>query len=248
MKISEIRNNAFAMPFTSPSYSKGPYRFMNREFFIITYRTDADALRAVVPEPLTIKDPLVSFEFIRMPDSSGFGDYTESGQVIQVIDQDGKPANYTHMMFLDDESPIAGGREIWGFPKKLASPTLQIESDTLVGSLHYGSVKVATGTMGFKYEALDIAEEQKKLSQTPGYLLKIMPDVNGKARICELVRYFCKDVVVHSAWTGPARLELFQHALAPVSDLPVLEIISSKHLLCDLTLGLGEVTFDYLKT
>jgi hypothetical protein len=28
-------------------------------------------------------------------------------------------------MFLDDESPIAGGRELWGFPKKLASPSSQ---------------------------------------------------------------------------------------------------------------------------
>ena len=50
MKISEIRNNAFAMPFTSPSYSKGPYRFMNREFFIITYRTDT----AIKEKPPTL--------------------------------------------------------------------------------------------------------------------------------------------------------------------------------------------------
>jgi acetoacetate decarboxylase len=53
-------------------------------------------------------------------------------------------------------------------------------------------------------------------------------------------------VTVHGAWTGPARLELFHHALAPVADLPVLEVISAKHLMCDLTLGLGEVAFDYL--
>ena len=126
MKISDIRANAYSMPFVSPSYPIGPYHFVNREFFIITYRTDLDALRQVVPEPLTVKDPLVSFEFIRMPDSSGFGSYTESGQVISVIDMDGKPASYTHMMYLDDESPIAGGRELWGFPKKLANPKLPL--------------------------------------------------------------------------------------------------------------------------
>jgi len=32
-----------------------------------------------------------------------------------------------------------------------------------------------------------------------------------------------------------------------VADLPVLEIVSAKHLLCDLTLGLGKVAFDYLE-
>jgi acetoacetate decarboxylase len=70
---------------TSPTYPQGPYKFVNREFLIVTYRTDAKKLRELVPEPLEIDmdNPLVKFEFIRMPDSSGgFGDYTESGQVI----------------------------------------------------------------------------------------------------------------------------------------------------------------------
>ena len=247
MKIAEIKKNAYSMPFASPSYPKGPYRFRNREFLIISYRTDPKKLREMVPEPLIIDDPIVHYEFIRMPDSSGFGDYTESGQVISVIDEQGRRGGYTHMMYLDDEAPIAGGRELWGFPKKLAHPKLVVDSDTLVGLLNYGQVRVATGTMGYKYEELDRIAEQKKLLETPNYLFKIIPHVDGTARVCELVRYYLQDVNVKGAWTGPARLELCQHALAPVADLPVLEIVGAKHLVCDLTLGLGEVAYDYLK-
>ena len=84
MNISDIEATAFAMPLTSPAFPRGPYHFKNREFMVITYRTELAALRAVVPEPLEISEPLVKFEFIRMPDSSGFGDYTESGQIIPV--------------------------------------------------------------------------------------------------------------------------------------------------------------------
>jgi acetoacetate decarboxylase len=40
---------------------------------------------------------------------------------------------------------------------------------------------------------------------------------------------------------------LFNHALAPVADLPVREVVSAVHVLTDLTLGLGEVVHDYLK-
>jgi hypothetical protein len=36
----------------SPAYPPGPYRFVNREYLILTYRTDPAKLRAVVPEPL----------------------------------------------------------------------------------------------------------------------------------------------------------------------------------------------------
>jgi acetoacetate decarboxylase len=50
----------------------------------LTDLTDLERLRAIVPEPLALEAPLVKYEFIRMPDSTGFGDYTESGQVVPV--------------------------------------------------------------------------------------------------------------------------------------------------------------------
>ncbi|MCB1369227.1 MAG: acetoacetate decarboxylase [Rhodobacteraceae bacterium] len=244
MKMNDVARQAFAMPLTSPSYPRGPYRFVNREFLTITYRTDMEALRRVVPEPLEIPEPLVKYEFIRMPDSTGFGDYTESGQVIPVA-LNGIAGGYVHAMFLNDEAPIAGGREIWGFPKKLADPSLRVEKDTLIGTLNVGSVRVATGTMGYKYRELDHASVMTALT-APNYLLKIIPHVDCSPRICELVRYYTTDITLKGAWEGPAGLELHQHALAPVADLPVLEVFSAVHLLTDLTLGLGEVVHDYL--
>lgn len=245
MKIDDVRKRAFAMPLTNPSYPPGPYRFVDREFFVITYRSDPDALQAVVPEPLEIAEPVVKYEFIRMPDSTGFGDYTESGQVIPVV-YEGQPGSYVHAMYLNDDSPIAGGREIWGFPKKLAEPALRIEKDTLLGTLDYGPVRIATGTMGYKHKALDAKAVQKSLA-APSFLLKIIPHVDCGPRVCELVRYYLEDLTVKGAWSGPAALELHHHALAPVADLPVLEVLSGVHILSDLTLGLGEVVHDYLQ-
>src|SRR5258707_13197821 len=117
MNAAEVRERAFAMPLTQPAYPRGPYRFRNREYLIITYWTDRDKLRELVPEPLEVASDLVKFEFIRMPDSTGFGDYCEVGQVIPVS-FGGRPGNYTLCMFLNDHPPIAGGRELWCFPKK----------------------------------------------------------------------------------------------------------------------------------
>ncbi|HSZ53565.1 MAG TPA: acetoacetate decarboxylase [Caulobacteraceae bacterium] len=245
MKATEVRERAFAMPLTAPAYPPGPYRFCNREYLTLTYRTDPDRLRALVPEPLEAEGSLVKFEFIRMPDSTGFGDYTEAGQVIPVTFQ-GRKGGYTHCMFLNDHPPIAGGRELWGFPKKLAQPSLRAEIDTLVGSLDYGPVRVATGTMGYKHREAD-AEAAKAALSAPNYLLKIIPHVDGSPRICELVEYSLEDIRMKGAWTGPGALSLAAHALAPVAELPVLEMVSASHLVCDLTLGLGRVVHDYLQ-
>ncbi len=244
MNADEVKRRAFAMPLTSPAFPPGPYRFVNREFLIISYRTDPDALAAVIPAPLEMTDPIVKFEFIRMPDSTGFGDYTEAGQVIPVRFQ-GQAGGYVHAMFLDCEPPIAAGREIWGFPKKLASPELRVEKDLLAGVLRYDSVPVAVATMGYKHRALAHDGILAALT-TANFLLKIIPHVDGTPRICELVRYYCEEVTVKGAWAGPAALELFEHALAPVASLPVREVISGVHILSDLTLGLGTVVHDYL--
>ena len=244
MKASDVRATAYSMPLTSPAYPKGPYRFVNREFLVITYRTDPEKLRAVVPEPLQIDEPLVKFEFIRMPDSTGFGNYTESGQVIPV--RLGKETGgYSHAMYLNDGPPIFGGRELWGFPKKYAQPSLEVDRDTLVGTLDYGPVRIATGTMGFKHVAVEQGSVLKALA-APNFLLKIIPHVDGSPRICELVHYELLDVALKGAWRGPAALDLRRHALAPVAQLPVLEVVSAIHIQADLTLGLGRVVHDYL--
>jgi acetoacetate decarboxylase len=111
-----------SMPLAGPSYPKGPYRFINREYMVISYETDPDIVRAQLPEPLEpVASPIVHYEWIRMPDSSGFGSYTESGMVIPCRLQ-GEDMNFVAQMYLDDDPPIAAGREIWGFPKKYACP------------------------------------------------------------------------------------------------------------------------------
>jgi acetoacetate decarboxylase len=227
-----------------PAYPSGPYRFPDREYLVITYRSDLDGLREIIPALLELDGPFVKYEFIRMPDSTRFGDYTESGQVI-LVTFSGRKGGHTHCMFLNDEPLIAGGREIWGFPKKLANPSLPVETDTLVGTLDYGPVRVATGTMDYKHRAVDRASAVAALG-APNYLLKIIPHVDGTARICELVEYFLDDIEIKDAWTGPGALSLQPHALAPVADLPVIEVVSAVHILADLTLGLGCVVHDYL--
>ena len=107
-------------------------------------------------------------------------------------------------------------------------------------------MRVATGTMGYKHKPADLTAIKASL-EAPNFLLKIIPHVDGTPRICELVEYYLEDIDLKGAWTGQAALDLHAHALAPVAELPVLEIISATHVIADLTLGLGNVVYDYLR-
>src|ERR1700761_6477720 len=141
---------ASSMPLASPSYPRGPYHFKNREYLIVEYETDPEIIRELLPEPLVPDGNKVFYEWMKMPDSSGFGDYEESGCGIHAL-YNGQPCNFSVMMYLDDEPPTTGGREIWGFPKKLGSPQLKVVHDTLTGLLTYDEERVALGTMAYKH-------------------------------------------------------------------------------------------------
>jgi len=238
-----------SMPASSPSYPLPPFRFVNREYMTVIYESHPDAIRAAVPEPL-VPDPSnqVFFECIRMPDSSGFGDYTESGLVIP-CHYEGTPCSFVAQMYLDDEAPIAGGREIWGFPKKLANPKLEVASDTLTGTLDYAGQRVATATMAYKHENHS-RDPQKTVDalQKLQVLLKLIPDADGKPKIVQLVGLNITEVTVKGSWAGPARLHLIPHVNAPVADLPVRKVLGGLHFIADLTLPGGRVLLDYMKS
>ncbi len=243
MRIEEVRAQS-TTPLGSPAYPAGRYRFTGREYLNILYRTDAEAMRRVVPEPLTVADPLVRFEVMRMPDVTGLGSFTESGQVLRV-EYEGEPADYLHAMYVDSVASIASGREISAFPKKAGTPSLYVDSDTLVGTLDYGSLRVATATMGYKHAPLSEEDARAEIGQ-PTFGLKMLPGYDRRPRILELVRSQITDITIRGAWTGPASLQYFEHVMAPLADLPVLEIVSASHILTDLTLGRAGLVYDYL--
>jgi acetoacetate decarboxylase len=244
MRIEDVRRQ-LTTPLGAPAYPPARYRFTDREYLNITYRTDPDAMRAVVPEPLVVTEPLVRFEVLRMPDTTGLGSFNESGQVLHV-EYEGEPADYLHAMYVDSLASIASGREISAYPKKLGAPTLYTDSDTLVGTLDYGSLRVATATMGYKHRPLDEADARAEIGR-PTFGLKVLPAADRRGhRILELVRSQITDMTIKGAWTSPARLQLFEHVNAPLADLPVLEVVTATHILTDLTLGPTSVAFDYL--
>lgn len=236
-----------SMPAASASYGRPPCRFINREFFIVTYESDPAAIRQAVPEPLEPDGSnTVSYEWIKMPDSSGLGSYEESGIVIPCTFH-GEPCNFVAQMYLDNAPAILGGREIWGFPKKWAKPRLSVEeTETLTGTLLYNNALVAMGTMPFKYNILDEQETAKSIAKTQ-VNLKLIPDVDGTPKIAQLVAYNLENITVKGAWSGSARLSLIPHVNAPVADLPVKSYIGGKHFIADLTLPYGRVLYDYLQ-
>src|SRR5262249_53795540 len=158
----------------------------------------------------------------------------------------GETATSDAWISLKHPPPIAAGREIWGFPKKYAHPKLEIVKDTLTGTLEYAGQLVAMGTMGYKHESMAGNGERTTATLSKTQInLKLIPGVEGRSEICQLVAINLADIVVKGSWIGPGRLHLVPHVNAPVADLPVRRVIGAHHFLADLTLPYGRVVYDY---
>jgi len=102
--------------------------------------------------------------------------------------------------------------------------------------------------MGYKHEAMagngDLTREAPSKAQVN---LKLIPGVDGRAEVCQLVAINLTDIVVKGSWIEPGRLHLVPHVNAPVADFPVRHVLGAHHFLADLTLPYGRVVYDYNK-
>src|SRR5512141_2560025 len=71
-----------SMPLQSPTFPRGPYKFFNRQYLVISYKTDAALIREALPEPLQPAGDTVSVQWLDLPDGEGFGAYSAAAQII----------------------------------------------------------------------------------------------------------------------------------------------------------------------
>ncbi|SDT45557.1 acetoacetate decarboxylase [Bradyrhizobium canariense] len=244
LSAQRVREEAFAMPIHQPAFGRSPSWFLDRPALTVTYRTDMDLARAIVPEPLVVKDPLVSLAFLYMV-APGIGDYYEFAQSITCFLGD-EEVSFRPLMVAENVTAIIMGREVLGLPKKYGHPRVGQNGSSYVGTLECDGSLVARASMAYKYQDVPAERAMKALAR-PSVVLKIVPDVDGRPRIADLVRFEYSDITLKGAWTGPGSVDLFHHEAAPLAALPVREVVSIVHTLSDSLLRPGTSVHDYLK-
>ena len=168
----------------------------------------------------------MKFEFIRMPDSTGFGDYTESGQVIPVSLQG--PQGRLHATACSSttirRSPAVASSG--AFPRSSPSPTLHAEIDTLVGTLHYGPI-----AHRHRHHGLQAQGRRSRRSQGVDADAELPAQDHAACRRHARASASWSNITLRTSickapGPGLRRSTLISHALAPLAELPVLEIVS----------------------
>ena len=246
-KRSDIIKGGFSTPLDAPMIPSFPFTFRDIKIFTLVYRTDVEAMRALLPEPLVPTGDEVMIHFYQMNDTSWVGPYNEVN-VMFGAELPGKAVgSYSPYLFLSSDVGVTHGREIHGQPKKFGNPKIDFRGDLIVGTLERNGIDVVTGTMPYKQQEADISELSDVFPFATNINLKAVEHIEGSPAIRQLTSRSLSDVKVTECWRSPCTTELRANAQAPVHRLPVREMLDGFFWAAEFTLVPGEVLLDYLR-
>ena len=129
-----LGNAEYSMPADAAAYQRPPFYYRNTRSIVVAFETDLEAALQALPAPLALIEPataILSFYEYRW---TTFGPYNEAILSL-LVEHKGRPMNYVMHIAVTTEPPMLAGREIWGFPKKLAQIEFKNDRDMIYGTL-----------------------------------------------------------------------------------------------------------------
>ena len=227
-----------SMPVDAPAFPRPPYAYRDAELVIHEYVTDPDAAAALLPTPLTLTDePVVELTFARYPWST-LGPYNEV-VVSLACTHAAQACKHAVVLYVDSESALISGRELAGFPKKMA------RIDIRPGSIYGCSLERPAGISLCTSVFQPAGPLPLSFPTTRHFTsLRVIPDPEQAAApsLAELVQ---TDWILESgeAFAGSGSCHFSgASALDPLHLLPVRRPLGSMLMRCNMTVaGSGRI-------
>jgi len=252
----------FSMPLSPEGRAplfEGPPKHFGGRIMSVVFRPQREALAALVPEPLELpKDPVCVVRINELLNDQGRGDdfvarYPEAAQYMEAVVAvplvyKGIVGNYDPYLWVDNHACAAGGREIYGLPKKMGKIYL---------TKHFpkspiGPGSLLTGTLETNSSRLISASVQLRRKADPSkmprvecfYCLRLIPspEKDGKP-IYEILKFVLQNYTVHEIWAGDASLSFGASDFDELEVLEPKEIIGGFYSVVDWDLPHAEIIF-----
>ena len=233
-----LKNAQYSMPADAAAYQSPPFYYRNTRSISVAFETDTEAALQALPAPLAIAEPATAvLSFYEYP-STTFGPYNEAILSL-LVEHKGRPMSYIMHIAVTTEPPMLAGREIWGFPKKLAQIEFKSEKDMVYGTLERpAGVRLASAIVRPERPA-----SNGHSSTPPAVSFRLIPSAEENGRpVCADIIETHTEVKVHEAWTGTGSIAFAECSrLDPWNRLPVKRVLQASYVLSEMTLGFGKV-------
>jgi acetoacetate decarboxylase len=247
----EENEAVYSTPWDAPLASAFPIRCEGVEFLTACYRTDPDAIRRLLPQPLDAISDVVLVHVYTMASADFTGRaVSEASVTVGVrLEVDGEElvGGYTPYFVVESDAALATGREVYGQPKKVGEVSLAVRGDLIVGEARRNGIRVITTTLPYRQHRVEPDAIRQHFDFTENFNFKLIPNPDGTPAVRQLTARRLADLHVHGCWAGPSTVELRPNAQLPVWRLPVVEPLEGYSWSADFTLVPGRTVVDYLR-
>jgi acetoacetate decarboxylase len=243
VEFKDLRKLLAAVPFLPD--------FRGAEMLIVRFRTDQDVVASVLPRPLkAAAEPLGTAFVARYPETN-FGVRYNEGALFLDATYKGELGSYCLAMPVDDDTAMIGGRERFGYPKKIADRiTLERSGDHIVGSVVRKEMEILRiegeltrpWTPGHSHWRDGEDLEGRPCLIGTSWLFKHFPAAG--ARMFETAPRLIREPVLFrprpGQLSGDLDLKLVSSVTDPLGDIPVREVVGAQYGLFDNTMLPGK--------
>ena len=234
---------AYSTPQHAPFYPEPPYQYIGACSLIGVWRANEAALAQVLPPPLELTpERQVISTVCHYPHVTGLGSYNVSALFIRARLNDIEGA-FCCYCYMDNDRAVAAGREIWGFPKKLAKVELIESMEIFKGVVERAEVRIMTFCMNNLRDAKP--EELPPLGNLFNLKLIPSPEKGKPPEVHELTLIQYENVKTHLLIGGDATVEFEKSPSDPLYRLEPLEMIGGFYAKQDVELPHGRVVHRY---
>ena len=227
------------MPWSAPVFGRPPHQWQGVRMAALPFAPRPGSVERILPPGMEPADGPGLVTLINYPPSASFESYNEL-VVLVPVQVDGTKGNYVPYIFVTTDEALIAGREIAGFPKKIAQITWEREGTGFRASVTRRGRAILTVEGKVQGPMPSEGVPGRGPASTPTLNYKLIPDPAGGIEIEEITKTQL-EVFPREQEIGQAQLRLQPSEFDPVADLvpdtngPMIIMTS------DVTIPAGEV-------
>jgi acetoacetate decarboxylase len=223
------------MPVHAPLFQNLSVYLRGARVALFQYVTDSEQAAELLPEVLELTDPPTAVLVLAEYPWTNIGPYNEAVQSLVCMYQSRMVQYITHI-FVTTDAALALGREVWGYPKKIAHIDFVKENEVLAGYVERPrNFRICSGLM-----RAETPIDPATLPLLPTVCLRVIPGSAGP-QSAELIEVG-SDVRIKELWTGPGSCHFTGVSdLDPWHRIPVRQILSCAYGVVDFEITPGRI-------
>lgn len=239
----------FTVPDRTPLFKAMPRHYVGYRKLSVFCKASPEGIRKALPADFDYVSDEIEVFVMDCPEVHDLDDpamgprtYLEGGVVVQA-GYGGVTGGHVLYEYVTTDDSMAGGREVWGYPKKLGQVTYEEAAD--------GSITASTSRLGQTLLKLGFVPGEadfQKPALHPRLQVKRIPRADGQGfDVDQIILNELADMKLISQVRGTGSVVLGGRTnMDPLMELGVTHVIGAEHIVAEFKLGYGRIFHDKL--